>query len=113
MRVVLISDIHGNRVSLDAVLADAAQEHVDAMICLGDVATRGPYPREVLTRLQELDCHFIMGNHEADLLDITGMEQRQDTSEIVIEAVKWCAQQLSPQHLDFLRSFQPTLELEL
>ena len=113
MRVALISDIHGNCVSLDVVLADLEREQVDELICLGDVATLGPQPREVISRLAELDCHFITGNHETDVLDIEGLEQRQDTSQIVIEAVKWCRQQLSDQQLDFLRSFRPTLELQL
>jgi putative phosphoesterase len=113
MRVALISDIHGNRVSLDAVLADMEREPIDEVICLGDVATLGPQPRETVTRLQDLDCHFIMGNHETDVLDITGMEQRQEAAPIVIEAVKWCADQLSDEQLNFLRSFRPTLELQL
>ena len=45
MRVGLISDIHGNRPALDAVLAELEREDVDQIVCLGDVAvgaaTRG------------------------------------------------------------------------
>lgn len=48
MRIALISDIHGNMVALEAVLADLERERVDKVVCLGDVAMTGPKPREVL-----------------------------------------------------------------
>ena len=37
MRVGFISDIHGNLLALDAVLADLEQMNVDRIVCLGDV----------------------------------------------------------------------------
>jgi predicted phosphodiesterase len=40
-RIGLISDVHGNLVALDAVLAELDREEVDGLICLGDVAA-GP-----------------------------------------------------------------------
>ena len=50
MRIGLISDIHGNRVALDAVLEDIERSGgVDQLICLGDVAV-GPQPNESLAR---------------------------------------------------------------
>ena len=113
MRVALISDIHGNRVALDAVLADIEHQQVDELICLGDVATLGPQPLEVMDRLLELDAYFILGNHETDTLDNAAMERRGDTAQIVIDAVEWCTRQLSDDQLDFLRSFRPTLEFQL
>ena len=37
-RLALISDIHGNGVALDAVLADLTRRHVEQIVCLGDLA---------------------------------------------------------------------------
>ncbi len=55
MRLALLSDIHGNTIALDAVLADvAAQGGVDAYWALGDFAVAGPDPAGVLTRLVAL-----------------------------------------------------------
>lgn len=42
IRVALLSDIHGNLVALEAVLADLKETAPDAIICLGDVAVTGP-----------------------------------------------------------------------
>ena len=61
MRIGLISDIHGNFTALEAVLANMNERPVDLLVCLGDVATIGPQPRQVLDKLKGLDCTFIMG----------------------------------------------------
>ena len=59
MRLGLISDIHGNRLALDAVLEELEREGVDEFICLGDVAV-GPQPAEALERVRELE---VPGGH--------------------------------------------------
>lgn len=69
MRIALISDIHGNLISLEAVLADIDREEADQIICLGDVATIGPQPREVVAKLKASGLTGITGNHESYLLN--------------------------------------------
>lgn len=113
MRIALISDIHGNLISLDAVLADIERQQIDTLICLGDVVAPGPQPREVIERLRELNCLFVAGNFDAAVLDVEAMARQNGTSPVVIEAVKWCAQQLSEDQLDFLRTFHPFISLRL
>lgn len=113
MRIALISDLHGNLISLDAVLDDIHREQVDQIVCLGDVATLGPHPREVIDRLGALHCPCIMGNHESDLLDLAAFQHRQDVPRFIIDTVSWCASQLTEQHLAFLRAFLPSLEIQM
>lgn len=113
MRAAVISDIHGNNVALQTVLAEIEQSHVDRLICLGDVAGTGPQPAEVVDRLQALNCPVVMGNVDQLLLE----QQREpgaDGDQRRFEDIDlWCAQQLRPAQLDFLRSFQPTVSLSL
>ena len=61
MRYAFISDIHGNLQSLELVLADIKQVQVDQIVCLGDVASLGPQPREVIARLRELQTPYRNG----------------------------------------------------
>jgi putative phosphoesterase len=112
MRIALISDIHANEVALHAVLDDMEQVGVDRMACLGDVATLGPAPGAVLQTLQALGCPCIMGNHDAFLLD-PPLIHTYTESPRVIAAVDWCRSQLSGKALDFVRTFQPHLEISL
>src|SRR5438309_7993262 len=111
MRVALISDIHGNRLALDAVLAEIAQADVDQIVCLGDVAV-GPQPREALAGIRELECPVVMGNWDACFLE--GMPDMQDEVGLkLVETAEWWAQFLSDEDREFMRSFVPTLELDL
>ena len=112
MRIALISDIHGNLVSLDAVLADIEKEHVDQIVCLGDVATLGPQPREVLQRVRDIGCPCIIGNHDQFLLEPAILRDYMDAPWFA-ESVAWCVEQLEETDFQFLRTFQPLLEIPL
>lgn len=112
MRIALISDLHGNHLALEAVLADARRAGVDRLACLGDVATLGPRPREVLERLADLGCPCILGNHDEFLLDPAVVE-RYTRVPIIVEAIDWCRAQLGPGELAFVGGFDRELELDL
>jgi predicted phosphodiesterase len=113
MRIALISDIHGNLVSLRAVLADINREGVDQIVCLGDVTALGPQPCEVLAQLKALDCTCVMGNHDDDMLNLDLAYEDAPALPWEVELVDWCAGQLSKADLVFLRSFQPSIEIPL
>ncbi len=68
MRLALISDIHGNNVALEAVLTAISTQNITQVICLGDVASTGPQPCEVIKRLREIGCPVVMGNMDVWLL---------------------------------------------
>jgi predicted phosphodiesterase len=111
MRVALMSDIHGNLVSLEAVLADIDRQGVDQIVCLGDVATIGPQPREVVARLRALDLAGITGNHESYLLNPDLIYEDADAPPWLGEMMDWCTGQLSSADFDYLRSFHPLIEI--
>lgn len=113
MRIAIISDIHGNLVGLDAVLADLDREEPDQIVCLGDVAATGPQPREVIERLRALGCPVVIGNTDAWLLDPQPEEPANEDTRRILEIDGWCAGRLSASDLDYVRTFQPTLEIPL
>lgn len=116
MKLIVISDIHGNCVALDAVLADIQQESFDKIICLGDAIQGGPQPAEVVQRLREWDCPVVMGNADAWLLtgeetdaEQVSSERRQKMGRIR----EWSLGQLSVADQAFIGDFQPTIEVPL
>lgn len=111
MRIALISDIHGNLVSLEAVLEDIDKSHVDQIICLGDVVTTGPQPHEVVVRLSDLNCPGIIGNHDSSLLEPELIQARPQSRWAA--TLDWCDQQLTEADLNYLRSYQPWIEVPL
>jgi predicted phosphodiesterase len=69
MRLALFSDVHGNPIALDAVLADVdASGGVDGYLVLGDVAEGGYDPSGAVERLAGLpEARFVRGNSDRSL----------------------------------------------
>ncbi|MBI3242795.1 MAG: metallophosphoesterase family protein [Chloroflexi bacterium] len=112
MNLAVLSDIHGHYTALDAVLNDLSRQHIDSVVCLGDVATIGPQPLEVIARLKSLGCACIMGNHDAALLNPANAPQLLIPPPLR-PTLEWCAGQLAPDDVAYLASFQPVLNLSL
>jgi predicted phosphodiesterase len=110
MRLALISDLHGNELALRSVLADVDRHGADRLVCLGDTATLGAHPREVLALLQDRRCDCILGNHDAFLLE-PDLVKGYSEAPVIAEAVDWCRDQLSASELRFVRGFVPSVEL--
>lgn len=113
MRVGVISDIHANLVSFEAVLRVLDRERIDTIVCLGDVAAIGPQPHEAIERLRSLNCPVIMGNTDVWLLDPKPAGEENENAKRIVEINLWCRKQLHPTDLDFIRSFSPTYEIHL
>ncbi len=111
-RIALVSDIHANEIALEAVLADADRLGVDAIACLGDVATLGPKPHEVLQRLRERCAWFILGNHD-EYMFVDEVDGSHVADPGVRSAVTWCRAALSPDEVAFLRSFERSVDVDL
>jgi putative phosphoesterase len=114
MTIALIADIHGNLAALEAVLEALRAEPPDEIVCLGDVAATGPQPREVLRRLRGLGCPMVMGNADAELLDVPPpVSEMDEDARRIADISRWCAAQLDDTDRAFLTSFQPTVEILL
>jgi len=112
MRIALISDLHGNLVSLEAVFQDIERTGVDETICLGDVATLGPRPREVVDAQRERNCRCILGNHDAFMLDDELIKTYTEVP-IVVDAVDWCRDTLAKDDIEYFEKFRTTMPIEL
>ena len=110
--LALVSDIHGNDVALAAVVAELERLGIERTVCLGDVAQGGPQPAEVLDRLAALGWPVILGNADAFLLEVPAGSPEEITA-AQLERRDWTLAQLSPAHLDQIRAFVPTLDVEL
>jgi predicted phosphodiesterase len=117
MRVGLISDMHGNAVGLDAVLAEFEREPVDQIVALGDVAQGGAQPAEVVDRLSVLGCRCVFGNSDEFLLtleaDVTGEKLDEETRERLLRCGEWSRERLGPERLELLRSYEPIVALDV
>jgi predicted phosphodiesterase len=115
LRVALFSDVHGNLVALEALLAALEREAPDATLCLGDLAQGGAQPAGCLDRVRELGCPVVLGNADDLLLtlDVSAEEGDPERQRRLVEVGEWSIAEIGDERLAFVRSFRPTVELDL
>jgi predicted phosphodiesterase len=108
MRIALLADMHGNAVAFRAALANLEADQPDLIVSLGDVAQGGPQPRECVDLLQELGCPCVYGNSDHFLVALDfGSEE---VTEQQLATAHWSREQLGEGGLEFLTSFEPTVD---
>ncbi len=100
MRYLILSDIHGNRLALDAVLKHARGAY-DAALCCGDLVGYGAEPNEVVDWARANLTSCIRGNHDKAA---AGLEDLEWFNPAARHAAVWTGQALTPENLDYLRA---------
>lgn len=109
MRYGIITDLHSNIESLEAVLAAIEKEGIDAWICLGDIVGYGANPNEVTARVIGLkNCKTVIGNHDVVAI---GREHDMLFNSAARQAIRWTAEKLSPEHKGYLNALPYTISL--
>lgn len=96
MKFAAISDIHGNALALEAVLADIRGQGIDDIVNLGDHFSGPLEVGRTADILTGLDLVSVCGNHDRYLLE----QARGDMHCWEADAID----QLSPAHIDWLKS---------
>lgn len=115
MRFAVISDVHGNLPALTAVLAAIKEQHVDRIVCTGDIVGLGPHPNEIVDLLREEGVEVVMGNYD-DAVAFgrisSGVDFLDETAEQVDQAaINWTRRHLTPENLEYLRSLPRDVRL--
>jgi putative phosphoesterase len=62
LKILILSDIHGNFYALDSVLK---QVFHDMLICCGDLVVDFPFPEQCVSMLRDVNSHICIGNNDA------------------------------------------------
>ena len=108
MKVLIMSDIHGNRTALEAVLEAAGK--VDAVWCLGDIIGYGPDPNDCVSIIRDLpNLVCLRGNHDSAVIGLTEKGKFNFAAQRVIE---WTEEQLNPVHRQYLQTLSPQAKID-
>ena len=106
MRYLVLSDIHGNRFGLEAVLS-RARDRFDRILCLGDVVGYGADPNRCCEILREREAWCLLGNHDAAALGAIDISW---FNPVATQAILWTRGQLSLDNTEWLRRLKPRFE---
>ena len=91
MRTAIFGDIHANLEALEAVLEDAASQHVTDYVCLGDVVGYNADPAACLNLIRDMGCPTVKGNHDMDASEDYSLDSMNP---VAATAMKWTREQL-------------------
>lgn len=109
MRYAIVSDLHANETAFRAVLADAAEQGADEVVCLGDVVGYGPLPAETVALVREHCTTVLAGNHDDA---VSGRGDASTFIDLAADAVKRHREALSADDLEWLKDLPYTAELD-
>jgi len=98
MRLGVLSDIHANRVALDAVFEDMPP--VDGVVCAGDVVGYNPWPAACVDAVREQGIPTVMGNHDRAVASGTAFR----FNGMAKAGVEHARSELDEERLEWLRS---------
>jgi predicted phosphodiesterase len=104
MRIAVISDIHGNRHALEAVLDAISASECEEVWCLGDLVGYGADPDACVALISAHAALCLAGNHD---LGVCGQIDLEEFSRGAALAAHWTRDVISPETLEFLRSLEP------
>jgi len=107
MKIVIISDLHGNYDALTAL-----PESYDELWVLGDLVDYGPQPGNVVDFVRKKTDVLVRGNHDQAVgfdEDPRCTPRYHDMAE---QTRQFCLAALSPQQKEFLRNLPVHLEVE-
>ena len=61
-KIAILSDVHGNKTALDAVLDDIKQRGITRIFCLGDYVVKSVHPDLVIDKLKQVSEVMLIGN---------------------------------------------------
>ncbi len=110
MKIVVISDIHGNLEAMNVVL-----EYIENMkgekrvVCLGDIVGYGPNPTECFNIVQSLTDKICLGNHEDAIHDL---EYDYQITVHARAATRWTREILGEEIKEAIKSLPVGIEEE-
>ena len=98
MRYLILSDLHGNREALQAVLVDAGGQY-DRIVCLGDLVGYGADPNAVTDWVRASASAVVRGNHDRACAVLEDLEW---FNPVARAAAEWTHRQLTPENLHYV-----------
>jgi predicted phosphodiesterase len=101
---LILSDLHGNREALDAVLEDAQRacpEGFKAVLCLGDLVGYGADPSYTIHWAKTTPQAVIRGNHDKLCCGLDALELYNPSAQA---SAKWTSQVLKHDEFEYLRA---------
>ncbi|PEL13735.1 metallophosphoesterase [Bacillus sp. AFS017336] len=101
-KIAIISDIHGNKTALEAVLKDIRLRGIERVFCLGDIIGKGPQGSACIELIQKNCEQVVRGNWDVFI------QAPSDN-----DFIQWFKERLTENDYQYLNSLPFNIDLEL
>jgi predicted phosphodiesterase len=105
MRIAVLSDVHGNRHALEAVLEAIAASACTELWSLGDLVGYGAEPDACVDLAREQAAVSLAGNHDLGVVGTIPLEQFSRGAAL---AAEWTRRTIRSDTLEYLASLEPS-----
>lgn len=115
MKIAVISDIHGNKLALDAVLDDIKKNNTDTILVLGDLAMGGYDPNYTIEKIFSLpNAKIIQGNTDKLIVDYNDelYLKMKHANPLMAEALKLDDKEITPENKEKLKNLPVNLSYD-
>lgn len=109
MKLAILSDIHGNKLAFDRILADISSYNPEELYFLGDAVNYYPDCNEVVDSLKRYNIRCIKGNHDFMITENLNVSENA----AMVYGLKNTKQELSQQNSDFLDKLPTSMDIEI
>jgi putative phosphoesterase len=115
MKAAILGDIHANLPALEAVLAHARGQGVDATWNIGDFVGYGAFPEGVVQRVRDEGILSIIGNYDRKVLSFPRKKEKWQQSKRAEKylAFQWAFENLSEDSRQYLAGLPKEIRLEI
>ena len=107
-KIAVLSDIHGNTIALEAVLADAQKAEVDEYWLLGDILMPGTGRKNILQTLETLPITLrVLGNWEESLWRACHrqLDETRPSHRYLLRQCQYIMEELSIEEIEALQNY--------
>jgi len=112
VKIALISDIHANLPALEAVLTDARNRGVCALLNAGDSIGYGAFPDEVISLIRDSHVLSIMGNYDRSVLSKKWKKKKLKSHDKQI-AMRYAYKNIKPENRAYLAGLPDHIRLKV
>ena len=112
MKILIFSDIHGNKYALEALKNTEDYKTADRRIFLGDLVSFCAYPNECIDVLKNLDVEILMGNH--DIYCAYGIPKAESGkfNEGFLNHLNYIRDEVADDNKEYLKTLKYSLKFE-
>jgi putative phosphoesterase len=117
MKIAVISDIHSNIEALKAVMKHIDENHVDNVVCAGDLVGYLPFPNEVIDLVRGRKITCVMGNYDDAIGNarmVCGCDYKSEKARVNGErSLGWTRDRVTEENKSFLRGLYREINLNI